>query len=459
MKFREIASTELTGLVDKLATAASAELEAVVGGVRTEAKTALEAERTAHRAAVDQVATLKQQLKEAEHQLKEAERRLKDAEHQLKDTKHQLKEASAAQSFADAARREADAAREKEGARREQLEQELDDASKKAERAQRDLDVAQQSHRQLKLEITAAEARATELERLQAGADEEHAAERRAIRERMAREALQSLDRLESAFARMVQASTSADVLTVLVEALAGEFSRVAFFDVNGNRLEGRHQVGSERADISKLLIPLTVASSLTDAVRDGRVIGLTARELDEPTRKLFGGEPTFVLVLPIRIRGQVTSVVYADNDGRPHGDPTVPQRGAKIAMILVWHAVPLLTKLAIEYEALAELRAYAASLVSNLESVYLADAASLESSELRGRLQQNLDYARQRFAARVSNEPEAAALLLEDQLQTAICAKPTTLFLRDLAALLEPAGAAPKSAAAKSRGKKAEAS
>jgi len=124
-----------------------------------------------------------------------------------------------------------------------------------------------------------------------------------------------------------------------------------------------------------------------------------------------------------------------------------------------VWHAVPLLTKIAIEYEALAEVRAYAASLISNLESVYLADAASLESSELRGRLQQNLDYARQRFAARVSNEPEAAALLLEDQLQTAICAKPTTLFLRDLAALLEPAGAAPKSAAAKSRGKKAEAS
>ncbi len=434
MQFREFASTELSALVDKLTAAATADLNAAVGSVRSDAQAALNAERAAHAAAAEQLAALDKQLKELDHQLKET---------------------AAAQAFSEAGRREADTAREKETARRERLEKELAETRRLAERAQADLDVALQSGKQLKVELTAAEARATELERLQVAADEEHASERRAIRERMAREALQSLDRLQAAFAQMVRASTAAEVLTALVEGLAGEFSRVAFFDVNGNRLEGRHCAGGERGDISKLAIPLSVASSLTDAVRDGRVIGLTAREIDEPTRKLFGGEPTFVLVLPIRIRGQVASVVYADNDGRPHGDPTVPQRGAKIAEILVWHAVPLLTKLAIEFEALAEVRAYAASLVSNLESVYLTDAASLESSELRGRLQHNLEYARQRFAARASSEPKAAARLLEDQLQATIGTKPTTLFLRDLAALIEPAGAAPQT-----RGKKkAEAS
>jgi len=457
MQFREHATKELTALVDKLIAAATAELDDAVGAVRTEAQATLAAERAKSKATLDaERAEARTSLETERAERKSAGERVAALEQQIKGLENQLKEASTGQSFADAARREAEGARQKEATRREQLERDVAEAHKKAERTQSDLTVAHEAQKQLKLEITAADARATELERLQAAADEEHAAERRAIRERMAKDALQSLERLQTAFAQMVRGSTSNEVLTVLVDALAGEFSRVAFFDVNGNRLEGRHSAGTERGDVSKLAIPLSVASSLTDAVRDGRVIGLTARELDEPTRKVFGGQPTFVLVLPIRIRGQVTSVVYADNDGRPHGDPTAPQRGAKIAEVLAWHAVPLLTRIALEYEALGEMRAYAASLVSNLESVYLADAASHESSELRGRLQQNLEYARQRFAARASSEPEAAARILEDHLQAAIATKPMTLFLRDLSTLIESA-ASP--ATRTSKNKKAEAS
>src|SRR5262249_12143168 len=151
-------------------------------------------------------------------------------------------------------------------------------------------------------------------------------------------------------------------------------FARVAFFAVNGNRLEGRHYVGADgNRELSKLAIPLTMASPLTDAVRDGRTVSLTAKDLDDATSKLFGGEPTFVLMLAIAVRGTVTSIVYADDAGRSLDVPA-SQRGTKIAQILVWHAVPLLTKFAIEDESLADVRDYAASLVAGLESVYTGD-------------------------------------------------------------------------------------
>ena len=64
----------------------------------------------------------------------------------------------------------------------------------------------------------------------------------------------------------------------MLVDALASEFSRVALFHVNGNRLEGRRQTGFDfGSDISKVAVPLTKGSALAEAVRSGRVQGLTA--------------------------------------------------------------------------------------------------------------------------------------------------------------------------------------
>jgi len=471
MQFRELASAELTAVIDKLTAAAAADLDAAVSRVRGEMQHAIDAasaerdqaqkradaalaERADLQKALDAAAAAhaetQKALETAQAERAEAQsaveiekaeraeliadfddlqRQHTDAAAQLDGERRQraalaqqLKELSASQSFADAARREAESAREKELTQRKRLEADL----------------------------AAAQARASELERQQEASDKEHAAERRSMRERMAKESLQSLDALRGAFARMLRATAGDEVLTIIVEALANEFPRVAFFDVNGNRLEGRHYEGGGDggSDISKLVIPLTVASPLTDAVRDGRVIGLTARELDEATMALFGGEPGFVLVMPITIRGRVTSVIYADDSGRPHGDPTAPLRGATIAELLVWHAVPLLTKLAVEYESVSEIREYAASLVGNLESVYTADASAHKGPELRKRLEQNLKYARQQFATRVANEPPVAARLLDDQLRALLGTKKATPFVRDVAALIEPAAAAPKNRA-----------
>jgi hypothetical protein len=297
--------------------------------------------------------------------------------------------------------------------------------------AQKDLKTAHNA-------IKANEQRAKDLEHAIAEAEASRVEQARLMRSQTVKAALQPLDHLRSAFQRLTSVTSLDDVQGVLIDALATEFSRVALFDVNGNHLEGRRHSGFDlAADISKVSVPLTVDSPLTKAVRDGRVHGLTARELTDTTRALFGGSPTFVLVLPVAVRGQVTAVLYADDSEQAQSELVTPALRVKFAEVLLWHTVPLLTKLSLEWEALAEFREYAESLVNDLESVYTADAAKHKPAELRDRLQHNLEYARTRFAERVEGEGPAAARLLDDQLAAAIKAKAATPFARDVAALI----------------------
>jgi hypothetical protein len=241
---------------------------------------------------------------------------------------------------------------------------------------------------------------------------------------------------LRTAFDRYRGAGTIDDALQMLLESMALEFKRVALFDVNAHRLEVSRHSGFAGHDIGKVVVPLTMQSPLTRAVKDGKVQGLTARELTETTRALVGGTPTFVLVLPVPIRGQVRAVLYADDSGHAPGEATAPERCVRFAEILLWHTVPLLTRLALEEETLAEFREYAASIVSDLESVYEADAGKHKAQELRKRLQLNLQYARRRFNERMQGEGPAAARLLDEQLAAAIERKAETAFGRDLAAV-----------------------
>src|SRR6185295_9026192 len=125
----------------------------------------------------------------------------------------------------------------------------------------------------------------------------------------------QPLDRLLTIFDQLAKAMTVGDVLTALVQGLATEFPRVAAFSVGGNHLEGLHQVGFDfKNDISKVVIPMTMDSFLTQAATSGRVQGFVGKELEDTTRTPFGGTPAFVLTLPIAVRGETLAVVYADN-------------------------------------------------------------------------------------------------------------------------------------------------
>ena len=245
------------------------------------------------------------------------------------------------------------------------------------------------------------------------------------------------IDQLRNAFQQLTSAGTVTEVLTVLVDALASEFSRVALFHVNGNRLEGRRQTGFDfGSDISKVAVPLTKGSALAEAVRSGRVQGLTASELTDGNRKLFGGSPSFVLILPVPVINEIHAVIYADNSDQPKAEVAATKRGVHVAEILLWHAIPLIGRLAAEEQALGELREYSTQLLSDLENVYNGDvAAGHKGEKLQRRLQHNVEYARNMFGQRSQDEGLDGVELFDVQLARLITAKQGVPFGRDLAA------------------------
>jgi hypothetical protein len=259
----------------------------------------------------------------------------------------------------------------------------------------------------------------------------------RALRDQVQKIASGRLDQLREAFQRLASASSVADVMTILIEALGGDFSRVALFQVNGNRLEGRQQSGFDAvSDISKVVVPLTKGSALADAVRSGRVQGLTADELTDTSRKLFGGSPSFVLILPVTIGGSVQAVLYADNSDQPQPHIVTPRRGVHFAEILLWHAVPLIARLSAEEKALSDLREYGAQLLGDLENVYASDVtAGHKGEKLQRRLQHNVEYARSMYAQRAQASGPLAAGVFDDQIVHLIAQKRSTAFGRDLSA------------------------
>ena len=97
-------------------------------------------------------------------------------------------------------------------------------------------------------------------------------------------------------------------------------------FEVNNNHLEILRQLGfdSDR-DMSKVAIPLGIESLLTDAVTTGRIQSLAGPELADNSRPLFGGSPSFILVLPIAVGDEVLAVVYADDSDPVPDRPILP--------------------------------------------------------------------------------------------------------------------------------------
>jgi hypothetical protein len=245
------------------------------------------------------------------------------------------------------------------------------------------------------------------------------------------------LDQLRGAFQQLTGAGSVSDVLTVLVDALAAEFSRVALFHVSGNRLEGRRQTGFDfGSDISKVAVPLTKGSALAEAVRSGRVQGLTANELTDGNRKLFGGAPSFVLILPVPVANEIHAVIYADNSDQPKADVATTKRSVHFAEILLWHAIPLIGRLASEEQALGELREYSSQLLGDLENVYNGDvSAGHKGEKLQRRLQHNVEYARNMFGQRAQDEGLDGVELFDVQLARMITAKQGVPFGKDLAA------------------------
>jgi hypothetical protein len=267
---------------------------------------------------------------------------------------------------------------------------------------------------------------------------------------------LSLLDDLLASFDALSGATTIADVLTTLTEQLAADFCRVALFRVKGNRLEGEHQIGIDLpADVGKVVMPLGMDSLLTRAASSGELLRLTGGELADSSRAPFAGSPTCALALPIIVNGEPMAVVYADDSGQAESarPPIDLERSARVADALGQHAVALLSRLTSELKALAELKAYAALLLKEMEDMYRADVDAGQTGEtLLNLLRSNLEYARSIYTSRVTNEGTDAVSLLEDQITALIDTRTDNKFASDLAAALGRTGAGASEARASAR-------
>jgi predicted nucleic acid-binding Zn-ribbon protein len=243
------------------------------------------------------------------------------------------------------------------------------------------------------------------------------------------------LEGLIGGFEALAAATSIADVLATLVEQLAAEFPRVALFKVSGNRLQGEHQIGFDlKRDIAKLVMPLTMDSLLTRAATTGRVEQMSGAELADGSRAPFTGSPSLAIALPVIAGGETLAVVYADDSGQSDAAEGSHQGHVKFAQALLQHAVVLLMRLSAELKTRAELRAYATSLLTEIEQMYAADTkAGKSGEELRNRLKANVEYARSIFASRVAFECPDAATLIDDQLAIKMESARKEPFGRDL--------------------------
>jgi hypothetical protein len=245
-------------------------------------------------------------------------------------------------------------------------------------------------------------------------------------------------DDLLAGFQALESAATMSDVLTTLVEQLAGQFPRVALFRVRKSHLQGEHQIGFDlKTDIGKVMLPLGMDSLPARAVSSGLIERLAGDELKDGARAPFSGSPRFALAVPIIAAGETLAVVYADDAGgtknRRSGDASLA--GARFAEAMQYHAVALLMRMTNELKARAELQTYARSLLRELEQMYASDEqAGKPADELQVRLKGNLEYARSIFESRVALEGGDAAALLDDEIAALLDIAQDTPFARHLA-------------------------
>jgi hypothetical protein len=462
-------------LVKRLTKAAAAEADVRLKHLSAEARKITDALRAELADVIGEKDALAISLTDSRAQIETLRAQLSAEQKQAQATQKELAEAHGSNKKLESARADAVAARDKEASARGAAETEvhtlrtqLDAARKDAKRAASELEAAVAERRKADAALSAANsqaqaaeaklsavttlfktsaARVQVLEReqeQQAAAIKELEAHAHAPVEVMEGE-LQApagasvLDGLLGAFDALSTASTISDVLATLGEQLAAEFPRVALFRVKGNRLEGTHQIGFDlNNDIGKVIVPLAMDSLLTRAVTSGHTERLTGEAIDASGLP-FGGSPTFALAMPIVVDTESIALVYADDFAEPRQESRNDEDlNAKFAEALRQHTVALLMRLTTELKAMAELRAYAGSLLTEIEQMYQSDiAAGKQGEELQKRLHANLDYARSIYTNRAQFESPSAGALLDAQVVAMSEANRDNGFGRDLAVVI----------------------
>jgi hypothetical protein len=480
---------EVEELVKRLTKAAAADADVRLKHLSAEARKITDALRAElgevigeKDALVGEKEALAISLKDSRAQVEMLRGQLATEQKQAQATQKELAEAHSSNKKLEAARVDAIAARDKEAAARDKeagaraaaesdlqtLRTQLEAVTKAAKRASTEAEVAVADRRKAETALSAANSQAQAAEAklsavttlFKTSAARVQALERdleqqaAAIRELESRDRVPmesevelhsptgvgALDGLLGAFDALSAATTIGDVLATLGEQLAAEFPRVALFRVKGNRLEGTHQIGFDlNNDIGKVIVPLAMDSLLTRAVTSGHTERLSGQAIDTSGLP-FGGSPTFALAMPIVVDTESIAIVYADDFSEPRQESRNDDEvNAKFAEALRQHTVALLMRLTTELKAMAELRAYAGSLLTEIEQMYQSDvAAGKQGEELQKRLHANLDYARSIYSNRAQFESPSAGALLDAQVSAMAEAQRDNAFGRDLAVVIE---------------------
>jgi hypothetical protein len=268
------------------------------------------------------------------------------------------------------------------------------------------------------------------------------------------------VERLQDVFERVVRSASVEDVLAAIAEGLAEDFSRVAVFTVDDNRLEPTHQYGFDaNSGIEKVLVPLNADSLFTQAAHADTVQAIAPDAVARSGGPSFGGTPNRIVTAPVKVRGEVLAVIYADDSGLEPIDESADDR-VKLADLLRQSAVLRLERLTIELKTISELRAYAKMLLDEVEYVYTADVKDGKpEADRQARLQENLRCARQIYQQRVTVEGPAAAVLLDEHIAETITTKASTSYGRDLARALAASNAPAKDRSSSTRRAAAHAS
>ncbi len=431
MDFRTSATKDLSAILDRLIHAADTAAQTARAEAAAEAQItidAVSAQRTTVQQALEEETAARAELERAHEKLRAEKARLSDETDALRAQLDALRAQS------EARRAEGDALRADLQALRAELA---------AVQTAADALLAESNATQQNLQSRLDEA-LDAVDDTRARATEWNAEQGRIIRDQAIALVSRTLDRLLAVSAAFASVSSEDEVLAAVVESLATEFPRVALFKVGLDRLEAVQHVGFDFPnDYTHLVIPQAIAAVLDRAVTSGQIEVLSADALAAMAGTPFGGTPACGLALPIDLEGDLCAVLYADDSDQPHQGLSANDLRRRFALLLRQLAAPLLQRLPAEMKAIAELRAYAAHLVAELENMYAADAAAQKKgNELRRRLHENLECARGIYAQRVSSEAPAAAALLEEELALAASVAHATPFGRDLTALLGAAEA-----------------
>lgn len=227
-------------------------------------------------------------------------------------------------------------------------------------------------------------------------------------------------------------AETTAALFEALAEHVARVLKRVAIFRVKGSHLEGEHVAApDDRADVRKLVIPMSVASLVTRAATSGDIHRAEGEQLNGLLSP-FGDTPAAALAVALSVGGERIAVLYAD------AGSAVSDTDAAYARLLVRYATVVLSRLTHELRAMKELQEYAAMLLQEAEGMFQNDVATGRSeSQCVARLRETLECGRELYAQRAALEGTIAADLLEEQIAATI-RESDSRFARALADAVE---------------------